>query len=91
MLQQLRKSDNLFLDNSITHTKDKCTTIAKGNTNNAKHVAIKSAHAQHNKPTIGLAQCGCNTAYRLGSAFNWTIKKLNRNKLVSFAKQNEVH
>jgi hypothetical protein len=39
------KSNNLFLNNSITHAKDKCTTIAKSNTNNAKHVAIDSAHA----------------------------------------------
>ncbi len=48
-------------------------------------------HNATNQPTIGLAQRGRNTAYRLGSAFNWTIKKLNRNKHVSFAKQNEVH
>jgi hypothetical protein len=38
---------------------------------------------------------GCPTwpqmAYRLGSAFNQTIKKLNMNKHVSFAKQNKVH
>jgi hypothetical protein len=54
-------------------------------------VPIDSAHAQRDQPTIGLAQRSCNTAYRLGSAFNWTIKKLNRNKHVSFAKQNKVH
>jgi hypothetical protein len=58
----------------MTHAKDKCTTIAKGDTNNAKHVAIDSAHAQCNKLTIGLAQCSNNTVYRLGSAFNQTIK-----------------
>jgi hypothetical protein len=90
-LWQLRKSDNLFPDNSITHTKDKCTTIAKNDTKNAKHVAINSTHAQHDQPTIGLAQRGQNRAYCLGYAFNWTIKKLNRNKQVSFAKQNKVH
>jgi hypothetical protein len=54
-------------------------------------VAINSAYAQHDQPTIRLAQHGHNTAYRLGSAFNRTIKKLNRNKHVSFAKQKEVH
>jgi hypothetical protein len=54
-------------------------------------VAIYSAHAQCNKLTIGLAQRGRNTAYRLGSAFNWMIKKLNRNKHVSYATQNKVH
>jgi hypothetical protein len=55
-LQRLHKNDDLFLKNSITHTKDKHTAIAKNDTNNAKHVAIDSAHAQHNQPTIGLAQ-----------------------------------
>jgi hypothetical protein len=90
-LWRLRKSDNLFLNNSITHAKDERTAIAKSNTNNAKHVAVYSAHAQHSQPTIRLAQRGRNTAYRLGSAFNWTIKKLNRNKHISFAKQNKVH
>ncbi len=50
-----------------------------------------SHHAQCNQPTIGLAQCGRNMAYCLGSVFNGMIKKLNRNKHVSFTKQNEVH
>jgi hypothetical protein len=80
-LRWLHKSDDLFLNNSITHAKDKYTAIAKSNTNNAKHVEINSAHAQRNQPTIGVAQCGCNTAYRLGFAFNWTIKKLNKKKM----------
>jgi hypothetical protein len=73
-LRWLCNSDHPFLDNSITHTKDECTAIAKSDTTNAKHVAINSAHAQRNQPTIGLAQCNRNTAYCLGSAFNWTIK-----------------
>ncbi len=90
-LQRLCESDNLFLDNSITQAKDERTVIAKNNTNNAKHVAIDSAHAQRDQPTIGLAQRGQNTAYRLGSTFNRTIKKLNKNKHVSFVKQNKVH
>ncbi len=92
-LRRLCESDNLFLKNSITHTKDKCTAITKNDTNNAKHVAINSAHAQRNQPTIRLAQCGRNNnkAYRLGSTFKKTIKKLNRTKHVSFVKQNKVH
>jgi hypothetical protein len=57
-LRRLRKSDNLFLDNSITQAKDECTAIAKNDTNNAKCVAIDSAHAQRDQPTIGLAQRG---------------------------------
>jgi hypothetical protein len=90
-LWRLCKSDNLFLDNSITQAKDECKAIAKNKTNNAKRVAINSAHAQRAQSTIGLAQCGQNTAYRLSSAFSRTIKKLNKNKHVSFAKQNKVH
>jgi hypothetical protein len=42
----------------------------------------------NNQLTIWLAQRRGNTAYRLGSIFNQTIKKLNKNKYVSFAKQN---
>jgi hypothetical protein len=53
-LRQLRESDDLFLDNSITHAEDERTAIAKNNTNNAKRVAINFAHAQRNQPTIGL-------------------------------------
>ncbi len=65
-LQRLCKSDNLFLDNSITRAEDECTAITKNNTNNAKRVAINSAHAQHDQPSIGIAQRGQNTAYHLG-------------------------
>jgi hypothetical protein len=90
-LRQLHESDDLFLDSSITQAKDECTAIAKKDTNNAKHVEINSTHAQRDQPTIRLAQRGQNTAYCLGSAFNCTIKKLNKNKHISFAKQNKVH
>jgi hypothetical protein len=64
------QSDNLFLNNSITHIKDKHTTIAKSNTNNTRHVAIFSAYTQCGQPTIRLTQLGCNAAYRSGSTFN---------------------
>jgi hypothetical protein len=67
---QLRKSDDLFLDNSITQAKDECTAIAKNDTNNAKRMVINFTHAQRNQPTIQLTQHGQNTAYCLGSAFN---------------------
>jgi hypothetical protein len=90
-LQHLCKSDNLFLDNSITQIEDERTAIAKNNTNNAKRVAIDSASAQCNQPTIGFAQRGQNTASCLGSVFNRTIKKLTKLKHVSFATQNKVH
>jgi hypothetical protein len=62
-----------------------------GNTSAAKPVAINSAYAQRDQPTIRLTQSGRNTAYQLGSVFNQTVKKGNRNKHVSFAKQNKVH
>jgi hypothetical protein len=90
-LRLLCKSDDLFLDNSITQTEDERTAIAKNDTNNAKRIAIDSAHAQCVQPTIGLAQGGQKTAYRLGSVFSQTIKKLNKNKHVSMAKKNKVH
>jgi hypothetical protein len=80
-LWRLHGSDNLFLDNSITHAEDERTAIAKIDTNNAKRVAIDSAHAQCNQPIIRLAQRGQNTAYCLGSSFNRTIKKLNKSVL----------
>jgi hypothetical protein len=90
-LGQLCKSDDQFLNNSITYSENEGTAFANSYTNNAKRVAIDSAHAQHDQLIIGLTQCGCNTAYRLGSVFNRTIKKLNRNKHVSFTKQDKVH
>jgi hypothetical protein len=80
-LQRLRESNDLFLDNSVTQAEDECTAIAKNNTNNAKSVAIDSAHAQCNQPTIGLAQRGKKLAYRLGLAFNQNMSVLpNRTK-----------
>ncbi len=91
MLQQLRKNDNLFLDNSITMTKNEHTNLAKNNDSNAKHKAINSSHIRQDKPSIGLAQRGCNLVYSISSAFNWTIKKLNKTKQhVSFATHNTV-
>ncbi len=90
-LQGQRKSDDLFLDNSITQAEDEHTAIAKNSTNNAKCVAIDSAHAQCNQPSIGLAQHGQNTDYCLGSVFDRTIKKLTKQEHVSFANQNKVY
>jgi hypothetical protein len=69
-LRRLCNNDDLFLDSSITHAEDKHTAIAKSDTNNAKHVAINSTHAQCNQSTIRLAQRSHNMAYCLGSGFN---------------------
>jgi hypothetical protein len=54
-------------------------------------MAINTAYTKHGTKSIGFAQSGRNAAYSLGSAFNWTIKKINKNKHVSFATHNKVH
>ncbi len=65
--------------------------MAKNNDSNAKRKAIDLAHVRQGKPSIGLAQCGCNLVYSMSSAFNRTIKKLNKTKQhVSFATHNTV-
>jgi len=84
-LQRLRDSDNLFLDDSITLAEDERTSLAKADKTDEKRMAINAAHTKRGTPSIGLAQRGCNAAYSLGSAFNRTIKKVNKNKHVSFA------
>jgi hypothetical protein len=48
-------------------------------------MAINSAHTKRGTTSIGLVQRGRNAAYSLGSAFNLSIKKINKNKHVSFA------
>ncbi len=90
-LQHLRESNNLFLDNSITLAEDKWTSLAKANDSNKKHLAINNIHTKCGTTSIGFAQRGRNAAYSLGSAFNRTIKKINKNKHVSFATHNSVH
>ncbi len=91
MLHLLSKSKNLFLDNNITQAEDERTILAKGDQTNTQRRAIDSAHVKNNKPEIGLAQCGCNTAYSLGTTTSQTLKKNSNNKHVRFAKNNEVH
>ena len=87
MLRPLRNSDDLFVDNSSTLAEDKRTSLAKSNTNNKKCSAINS----RGTTSIGFAQSGRNITYSLGSAFNRTIKKINRNKHVRFATHNSIH
>ncbi len=90
-LRLLSKSKNLFLDNNITQAKDERTILAKGNQTNTQRRAIDSAHVKNNKPAIGLAQRGCNTAYSLGTTISQTLKKISNNKHIRFAKNNPVH
>jgi hypothetical protein len=59
--------------------------LAKADETNKKRMAINAAHTKRGTTSIGLAQRGRNAAYSLGSAFNRTIKKINKNKHVSFA------
>ncbi len=91
MLCLLSESKNLFLDNNIIQAEDERTILAKGNQTNTQRRAINSAHVKNNKPAIGLAQCGCNTAYSLGTTIGQTLKKISNNKHVRFAKNNKVH
>ena len=90
-LRRLRDSDNLFLDDSITLAEDERTSLAKADETNKNRMAINAAHTKRGTTSIGLAQRGRNAAYSLGSAFNRTIKKINKNKHVSFATHNSVH
>ena len=90
-LQRLRDSDNLFLDDSITHAEDERTSLAKADKTDKKRMAINAAHTKQGTTSIGFAQRGRNATYSLGSAFNRTIKKINKNKHVSFATHNRVH
>jgi len=84
-LRSLRNSDNLFLDDSITLAEDKRTSLAKADETNKNRMAINAAHTKRGTTSIGLAQCGRNAAYSLSLAFNRTMKKINKNKHVSFA------
>jgi hypothetical protein len=90
-LRRLRDSNNLFLDDSITLAEDERTSLAKADDTNKKRMAINAAHTKRGTTSIGFAQRGRNAAYSLSSAFNRTIKKINKNKHVSFATNNRVH
>jgi hypothetical protein len=90
-LLRLHESDDLFLNDSITPTEDEWTSLAKANDNNKKHLAIKDVNTKRGTTSIGFSQHGRNADYSLGSAFNQTIKKINKNKHVRFATHNSVH
>ena len=90
-LRRLHNSDNLFLDNCITLTEDKGTSSAKADESNKKRMAINAVHSKRGPTSIGFSQHGCNAAYNLGSAFNRRIKKIKKNKHVSFNTHNKVH
>jgi hypothetical protein len=91
MLWQLHDRDDLFLNNSTTLAEDKRTSLVKANDSNKKSMAINTFYTKHGTTSIGFAQRGRNAAYSLGYAFNRMIKKINKNKHVSFATHNKVH
>ena len=90
-LRHLSESNDLFLNDSITIAEDEWTSLANADDSNKKCMAINDAHTKQDTTSIGFAQRGRNAAYSLGSAFNRTIKKINKNKHVSFATHNSVH
>ncbi len=73
-LRLLSESENLFLDNNITQAEDERTILAKDNQTNTQRRVIDSAYVKNNKPAIGLAQRGRNTAYSLGMTIRQSAK-----------------
>jgi hypothetical protein len=78
----LTESEELFFYTNITLAEDKQTVMAKEDTSNAQRVAIYSAHAQRSKPSVGIMQQGRNMIHNVGSAFNRTLKSINKAKQV---------
>ena len=79
-LRRLKESEELFFDTNITLAKDKQTVMAKEDTTNAWSVAINAAHNQRSKPSVGIMQQGKNKIHSVGSAFNRTLKSINKAK-----------
>ena len=80
----------MYLDKAITQAKDERTTIAKENETNAKQLAIDGAHNYLTKLTGGMWQYGCNITHKVKSAFNCTLKSINKMKHVQFSPQHNV-
>jgi hypothetical protein len=76
IIHRLMESKKLFFDINITLAEDEQTVMAKEvqPTTNAQRVAIDSAHAQRDKPSVGLMQQEQNMIHSVGSAFNRTLK-----------------
>ena len=89
-LKQLKENEELFFNEAITRAKDERTKIANKNRTNARRLAIDDAHDYLTKPTVGMWQYGCNIANRIKSAFNQTLKSINKMKQVRFSPQHNV-
>ena len=86
----MKESEELFIDTKITLAEDKQTVMAKEDTSNAQHEAIDSAHVQQDKPRVGLMQQERNMIHSVGSAFNRTLKSINKAKHVQFKLTNNI-
>ena len=84
------RDEELFFVKAITRAEDEQTTIAKENRNNARRLAIANAHDYRPKPTVGMWQYGCNITNKIKSAFNQTMKSINKTKQVRFKPQHTV-
>ena len=89
-LKQLKENEELFFDEAITRAKDERTKIAKENRANARRLAIDDTHNYQSKPTVGMWQYGCNITSKIKSAFNRTLKIINKTKQVRFSPQHNV-
>ena len=79
-----------FFDKAITCAKDEQTRMAKEIRTNAWQLAINNAHDYWPKLTMGMWQYGCNIANRIKSAFNRTLKSINKIKQVRFNPQHTL-
>ena len=86
-LKRLKDNEELVFDEAITQAKDERTPIAKENKTNAKRLAIDNAHDYWTKLTVGIWQYGCNITNKIKSAFNQTLKSINKTKQVQFSPQ----
>jgi hypothetical protein len=85
-----KENEELFFNKCITQAEDERTMIAKENKTNAQRLAIDDAHDYRTKPTVGLWQYGRNITYKIKSAFNRTLKSINKTKHVRFSPQHKV-
>ena len=90
-LQRLKEQEELFFDNFITIAEDERTSLAKGDTKNAKKQKIEDAHKPTSQPALSLMQRGRNASYSVGTSFKRAVQKLRHdNQRVRFASANSV-
>ena len=75
-LQRLKEQEELFFDNFITIAEDERTSLAKGDTKNAKKQKIEDAHKPTSQPALSLMQRGRNASYSVGTSFKRAVQHL---------------